>query len=242
MRIVFPHRSIVGAVSTASGLDATYSQAWLTDGRPGYPVRKTSGDLSASIALAASTAIDVLAITHHSVREAATITIGGDISTTIPTAALPADGIPLNFVRLLETPIDAEDLTLAVTGNTDPIIIGEFYAGLSTEILLGFRHGRGSSPGAPAPWEGEYGVLPPYDAGVSTPRSLHGDFLFDPTEYADFLNSELGQCGGSKAVLVLPDDDVNDAWLAQITITETTDGYNHFVTVDIVEIRRMRLL
>src|SRR5688500_15660686 len=129
MRLVSPHRSILFAPVTGS-VDATYTKDWLTDGRPDYPVRKT-GDLSLAIAPSPAVSVDVIAVCLHNIRQAASINLTGDVTNTIPTAAHPPNGIPKNWFRLLDAPVSVDSLTLAVTGNTEPIVITELYAGLS---------------------------------------------------------------------------------------------------------------
>lgn len=239
MRMVSPHQSLMFAPVTGT-VDATYDKDWLTDGQANYPVRKT-GALSLAVAPSPAIAIDVIAVCHHNIPQAATIALTGDITSTIPTAAHPADGIPHNWFRLLEAPVAGVDaLILGVTGHTDPVLIGELYAGLSFAPELPLRAGQQLSPGQVARALGEFGIVAPYDPGFSPPRGISGELALSDAELASLIEIHLAQRLGSRPVLVIPDDAVNDAWLGLFDFTETRTGGHHFVQIDIVELPRVR--
>lgn len=237
-RYVPPYDSIIGAASVGS-VDADFTDDWLTDGRPGYPVMKTGGSLSFTITLLAALTLDVIAVCRHAIRAAATITLGGDLSSTIATATYPKDLIPYNWYRRLANPISVSSFTLAVTGNTDPVVIGELYAGRShTFDVNNFRHGLMIDPGEPFAWEGD---MAPYDDRLSKPRRLVGEFLLSASEYADLIAWDLSTRSGSIPSLIIPDDSVNDVWLVQFRYRVSgTDGGNFIVAFEMVEIQRTR--
>lgn len=242
MRFVRPDRMLEGSV--AGTVDATYQAAWLIDRRPGYPVRRTSGDLSLAMTIAGSPSptADVFAIHHHAISAAATVTLSGDVSTTIPTAAWPPDGIPANWYRRLTSPVSVGSVTLGITGNTGPDIVGGFIAGLSYRFTDDLLINRQFDPGTPFVWEGEFGLLAPYDSGVSKPRRLSGSMIMDDGDYAELVAWDLSTQNGTLASLIIPSDSVNDAWLGQFKYSETFDTAWHYVTIDIVEIPRVRLV
>lgn len=238
MRMVSPHRSLLFAAVSGT-VDADYQAAWLTDGRPGFPVRRT-GDLSLTVTPAASKLVDVVAVCHHNIRQAASIALGGSLSSTIPTVAHPPDGIPHNWYRRLAEPVSVATLELDVTGNTDPIVIGELVAGLSWAPEAGIRSGRQVDGGEPFAWEGEFSVTPPYDPGVAAPRRLSGELALTGDEWSEFLAIHAAQRNGTRPVLLIPDDTVNDAWLAVFRFGDSLVGGTHFVTLEAVEIPRVR--
>jgi len=230
-------RSILGAPVTGS-VDATYQAAWLTDGLPGYPA-KTTGDLSLTVTPASALDVDVVAVCHHAIREAAAIALGGSLASTIDTEAWPADDIPHNWFRLLTVPTSVSSIVLGVTGNTDPVIVGELWAGLST-VFPDLLQGRKYTPESPFPWEGEFSSLAPYDPGVSDQRRVSGTVILTDDEFADLEDIRVGQRRGSRPVLWIDDDDVNDAWLAQFSLEEEHSEGLHIVTLEITEIPRTR--
>lgn len=238
MRFISPHRSILFA-GVSGSVDANYAAAWLTDGLPGWPVKKT-GDLSLTVAPSPALELDVIAVVNHNIREAASITLGGDLSSSIVTAAHPPDGIPHNWYRRLSAPASVDSLILGVTGNVDPVIIGELYAGLSMEFDVDFRHGRTFDPGEPFPWEGEAGAMAPYDNGVAQPRRLAGELALEDDEFAELIAWQQATRKGSRPSLVIPDDTKNDAWLCNVRFTESTVGATHFISMELVEIPRVR--
>lgn len=239
MRLVSPHRSLMFAGVTGT-VDTTYEASWLTDGKGNTPIRRT-GDLSLVLAALAPQDVDLLAVCHHNIEEAATIGITGDITSSILPGAYPPNDIPYNWFRLLSAPVeDVEDLTLAITGNVNPIVIGEFYAGLSWSPEVDLRAGRTLSPGQVQAMLGERGIQPPYDAGYSTPRGISGELALSDAEFAELITIHEAQRDGSRPCLFIPDDAVNDVWLCVFDFEEQMVGGTHFVTIEIVEIPRLR--
>lgn len=237
MRLVSPHQSIMFAPVTGT-VDADFSANWLTDNRPTFPIQRT-GDLALTVTPAAALDVDVIAVCHHAIRRAALITLGGSLSSTIPTAEQPPDGISLNWFRKLSVPVSVSSIVLGVTDNDDEVIIGGLYAGRSFELSTDLGAGRVLDPGAPFAWET---TMPPYDDGFSAPRRLRGDLCPDAAEYAALVACTLAMRRGSRPALVIPDDAVNDAWLAQFQWTEAMTGGTRIVTIEIVEIPRVRWL
>jgi hypothetical protein len=229
-------QSVYGATVTMTP-DATYLASWLTDGRPGYPVKKTGGSLSATVT--ASLSVDMFSVINHNIKQAASIGLSGGVTNTISTAAWTAEGIPLNWVRVLTSPVSISSIGLSVTGNTDPVVVGEFYAGLSIEFP-DFLHGRRFDPDRPFAWEGEYSSLGPYDSGVSAPRRVSGSIALDDTQYATLQEVFLSQRNGSRPVAWLEDDAVNDLWLAQFDYDSEHREGSWFINLEIMEIPRVR--
>jgi hypothetical protein len=238
MRFVSPHQSVMFAPVTGT-VDADFDPDWLTDGRPTMPVQKTGGSISLTVTPAAALNVDVIAVCQHAIRAAAAITLGGSLSSTIATAAYPPDSIPVNWFRKLSSPVSTSSIVLGVTGNTDPVIIGELYAGLSFEIASDLETGRTFDPGAPFSWEG-YAVQPPYDSGFSSPRRMRGQLQPTDAEYASLVACYQAVRRGTRPALVIPNDAVNDAWLSVFQWTESLVGGSHIVTIEIVEIPRVR--
>jgi hypothetical protein len=235
LRIVFPHKSIIGA-GVSGTVDATYLASWLTDGLPGYPA-VTSGAMSLTVAPLTPLDVDIVAVCNHNIPADATITVGGDVTATIPTAAQMPDLVNRNwFVKLDAVAEDVDALTLSVTSGDDPIVVGEFYAGLSWTPTNGVKHGRQLESGQQFSWEGEYSSLAPYWKGVRKPRRYRIELLLEDAEVEELQLGEIAQRNGNRPCLVIMDETNNDAMLAVFSFSESTDGGNHQYAIEIVEI------
>lgn len=212
MRYVSPHLSIIGS-AVAGSVTATYLNSWLTDGLPGYPAR-TEADLSLTVSPSPAQMVDVIAVCHHDINEAASITLGGSLASTIETQPHQSNDIPANWYRLLDTAVSVSSLVLDITGNGGPVHVGELYAGLS-RTLPALRLTRRLAPDKVFPWEGEFSSLAPYDRGLNPALRITGNFVLTETELNELDECFLAQRNGNRPVLILPDYPVNVAWLCQ---------------------------
>jgi hypothetical protein len=201
------------ATVTAS-VDADYLAAWLCDTRPGRPIRSTSGAFSASIANP-SGPVDVMVVGHHNVDPGSLIAIDGDIDASLTVPALPADGIPLNPFTLAGSPNIAATLTLAVSGNSVDVVIGEFAAGQLRSIglpqLSSHRLEHAHKNIEPAV---DVASVLPYDKGVAM-RRLSGTYVLTNTEKDAVEEWYRAERGGSRPSVIIPELDVNDAWFVR---------------------------
>jgi hypothetical protein len=211
LRYIRPDESIMFAPVSGT-VDDTYLPAWLTFGDPSHPAR-TTGNMSLTVSPSPAQSVDVIAVCHHNIREAASIALGGSVSSTIETHAHPPDDIPTNWYRLLTTPVSVSSLSLSVTGNTDPVIVGELYAGLS-RTLPPLRLGKRLAPGEVFPWEGEYSLLAPYDPGVHRTTRLQGTFYLTESQLNELHDWHLSQRNGSRPTLIILDYPQHHALLA----------------------------
>lgn len=104
---------------------------WLTDGRPFFPLRVASGDGTITLSKTAGNAT-IAAVSHHLLDAALAITVGGDTSGVITIPAYPPNGVPFHAYTLLadpETPDVVSSVTLAITGNSTDLLIGEVFVG-----------------------------------------------------------------------------------------------------------------
>lgn len=244
MRYVRPDLSLNGSAVSGT-VDADYDNDWLVDGRPAFPVRVT-GSFSLTVTPAGSPAptIDVIALIHHNVRQAATVTLGGDLSSTIPTVPEPPDGIFPNIYRLLSTPDSVSSLVLGISGNTVPVITS-LYAGLSRE-LTPLHLGRTEDPAEPFQWEGEGLTQAPYDPGVSDPWRSAGECILTDDELEDVRDWYLSTRRGTRPTLIILDDAINEAKLVvfrykavDLAPAPYPDAL-HTVSFEFVEIPRVR--
>lgn len=235
MRMISAHRSIINN-AVAGTVSTNYQAAWLTNPSVGYPAR-TDGDMSLTVSGVGL--VDVIAVTHHNIVQAASVTLGGGLSSTIPTRAMRPDGIPYNYVRVLAAPVNAGTIVLGVTGNGGAVYVGSLSAGESY-VFNDFVSGRKYTPQQPFSWEGDFSSLAPYDYGLAAQRRVEGTVILNDAQWENLLLVFESQKLGNRPILWLDNDDVNDAWLCQISIDETHGEANHFVNLQIAEIPRFR--
>jgi hypothetical protein len=232
MRFVSPHRSILNSAVSGT-VDATYFNTWLTSSSPGHPA-KTTGSMS--LTATAGISIDTIAVVSHRISPGATITAGS--LGTIPTTAARSNDIPLNHGRVV-TPASPASIVFTVTGNTGPVYVGLFYAGLSY-IFNDYLSGRRYTPEAPFPWEGEFSSLAPHDPGLSDQRRVSGTIIITDASFEELELTREAQRRGNRPVLWVESDTVNDPWLCQFSFEDAhTEGW-HFVNLQIAEIPRLR--
>lgn len=204
--------SLDGAVS--GGADTSYLDDWLVDGRPGRPVRATSGSPSWTVTNP-SKDVGLIAVCNHNVDAGRTINITGGLTTSLTGPTLPASGIPLNpWVSVSETSVST--LTLAISSNSVPVFIGEFVAGKKRtlerslikearfeQVYQTVRHGA------------EFDSLMPHDKGLVS-RRLNGMLLLTSSGFDDVQAWVDSTRGGSRQTLIVPDTAKQDAWLVEI--------------------------
>lgn len=220
-RYVPPYQMFALGGSVAGSVDANYQPTWLVDGRTGWPVRKTGTSISLAITGTAQD-VDVLCVGHHTIRPAATISITGDITDSITIPTWPQNNIPLNGLKVLSSPTSAVDnLTLAVTGNTETaVIIGEFCAGLSSTLPLtrlpGTRFG-----------EDDHAVIRPIDRAFMPPidrklrhRTWTGTGVLTTSQVTSLRTWHESTFGTTKPSLIivpnLPGQPASDPWFVRL--------------------------
>lgn len=229
--------------SVAGTVEATYTNDWLLDGRPHYPVRGTTGLALTATAPAART-VGLIAIVNHNITGTTAIT--GDITATVPAATVGADGIPLNpFVSV--TPTSASSLVMTVSQT--PSIVSLLMAGQKRTLERTLQTRPVFDPGEPFEWEGEYGGINPYDSGVAA-RRLSGETVVSDVGLAEIQAWYLSTRSGTRPSLIVPISTVNDAWLVRFryqwepALIHPADPRRsiHIVTFEFAEIPRVRLV
>jgi hypothetical protein len=215
--------------------DSEYVNTWLTNGDPYRAVKKT-GTLSLTVTPAVPVSVDLYAVINHTIEQAATITIGGSLSQGISTAAWPRNRIPRNWYRRLTTPVSVSTASITVSGNGNPVYIGEFYGGLSHDVGE-FLNNVETDPGQPFAWEM---FKPPYDSGVNRPRRKSGQVILSAADFAIVEALELGSYNGTRPSLAVFDDAVNDVWLCNFSYKVKKNEGWFFCDFEFVEIPSVR--
>lgn len=147
--------TVVGAVET------DYDPQWLCDGQPGRPVRTTGGSASFTVTFPAQN-IDFVGIWNHNIAEGVNINITGAI-----TATLGSGGPFKNPYTRLASPVVGSSITIALSGNPVPVVIGELVIGRSMMTERPMQPGgRRSYFRRNETREGTYNSLAVYDYGV----------------------------------------------------------------------------
>lgn len=124
----------VFGTSVSGTVDSTYQAAWLVDGRPSYPVRRTGANAEFVIT-GTATDVNFLALGYHSLDAALSVAISGDITNSLTIPAYGSNSIPVNAYKSITLVSGVDSLTLTVTGNTGAaVIIGEFAAGTASTL------------------------------------------------------------------------------------------------------------
>lgn len=201
---VRPDESYIGSTVTGT-VEATYDADWLTDGRPGFPVRHATA-LNVTATPPTTREVGLIAVCNHNI--AGTVDVEGN---TIPAATLGGDGIYYNSFLALVTPSSPTNLTLQVTQT--PAIVGELYAGKRRELERQLLTEPTFDYGDPVDWDGEYPSIAPYDDGLSLPRRLIGEAYASDLSLPDLIAWHESTRKGTRPTLIVPRSGVNDAWL-----------------------------
>lgn len=205
----------VGGTVTG-GADTNYLDEWLVDGRPGRPVRAATGSETWTI-VGTAAAVGIAALGNHNVDAGRMITLGGDISATMTGPTLPPNGIPLNpWVTFTEV-AGVDEVTVDIASNTVPIVVGEFVCGKrrTLERNLAVRPAFKASYQT-VRHEAEFNSLMPYDKGIVS-RTLSGTVVLSDTGLADVQAWWDATRGNTKPSLIIPNSNVQDAWLVEFT-------------------------
>ncbi len=211
--------SLNGTVTTTAGTtDSDYTDDWLADTRPSWPAKATTGTVTWSIANTAGY-VNGIGIFNHNLDAALVATIGGSVSTTITIPTARPNGIPRNPFKSITAVPTCATLSIAVSGNSVPVVIGALYAGkvrafphtgLSVRGLSGsendFSQGGGSQ------------TMMPYDVGLRT-RPLRGNTVCSTSELDDLIAWQESQRSGSRPSILIMDDTANDARLVYMTLS-----------------------
>jgi hypothetical protein len=236
MRYSRPDESFM--FGTGSGTVATgYNANWIVDGLPGRPVKNTTS-LSIAITGPASRTVGIVSVINHTVDAGLAITFSGGVSATCTPDNLPDGTVPLNPWAAV-TPASASSCTVAVSGNSVDVVIGEVWVGQSRTIPDLIRE-PSINGGQTLPWEGEFSSVAPYDPGIEQ-RRLSADVVVDDATMADIADWYRSTRSGTRPSLIVPIETNNDAWLVTFQYTAKPANKNrHKVSFDFVELPRYR--
>lgn len=245
MRFMSPHLMMTLGASVSGTVDgASYDANWLCDGDPSFPIRTPTGSASFTISGTSTAGINGVVVANHNLDENVAITVAGGVSASLLAPEVPANDIRVNAWDEI-TPTTASGCTLSISGNSQPVIIGEFFVGV-------FQTMRTLPPGTESqmrmfqvPHAGEYFGMS-YDRGAES-RSIGGTVYVEhstkvlvdewyracrnnsrPSVIVPFEHPTLGSPGGDTdqdAWVVLwanynPRPYVRDIWALEVEWTE----------------------
>jgi hypothetical protein len=242
---VRPDESFYGGTASGGTIATDFNRNWLVDGRPGRPAKATTTGMAWTVLPAASVAnCGLVAVCNHNLDAAIVIAVTGGLAGNITVPTHPADGIPLNPFTLF-TPATVSTLTLTASGNSVAVVVGEIYAGRYRTLERQIRLESSHAPIDPLEWEGEFGSVPPYDAGIAA-RTLRGTTYVTAAGLADIQAWYESTRRGTRPTLIVPDSLTNDAWLVTFSYRyapiKAPDGSTHLYRVELefVEVPRTR--
>lgn len=224
--------------TVSGGAETSYQDEWLVDGRPGRPAKATSGTITWTVAGSAQS-VSLVALCNHNTDASRTITVGGDISTTMTGPAAQPNGVNLNPWATVNA-TSCTSVTVGVSSNSAAWTVGEFVAGLKRTLERNiaprpeFRVSH-----ATVTHDAEFNSLLPYNKGIAT-RRLSGEVILSDTGLAAVRAWWESTKGNSRISLIVPDSSVQDAWLVNFSeFTWEPYSYNvNFVSLAFDEIPR----
>jgi hypothetical protein len=201
--------------SVAATVDSDYLPGWLCDGRCGRPSRFTDGSPSATITPSPAGDVSLVAVCNHNLDAGKAVTFGGDITATVTNGAVPANGIGLNPFTTISPVSGVDNVTMAVSGNSQTVVIGEIVFGKSRTIRAPQFVSPFEIDGHDLDTDAEFSSLMPYDRGLEH-RVITGWNYYSTADKDLILEWFRSQRGGSRPSLIVPDSTINDAWLCKL--------------------------
>jgi hypothetical protein len=239
---VQPNEMFRGGTVTG-GAATSYTDEALVDGKPGVPTRATNGSPSWTIGQSPAVSVSLVAVCNHTIDAARNITFGGDITKVLVGPPLPSNGIRLNPWGTLSA-VSATSVTLAITSNTTDVIIGEVIIGTrrTLERNLAVRPSFGAGNHGTVQHESEFDSLMGYDKGFVA-RPLSGTVVLSDTGLAAVLDWYDSTRGNTLPSLIVPNSNVQDAWLVKFASPPQYQPGNknvNDVTLSFIEFPRSR--
>lgn len=211
------NQPVDGGPTDTSGLQP-HQPHWLTDGRTGRPVRGTSGSATWRVARNSPSlsGVNFLAAANTNLDAGLPITVSGDVGGTL-VSSRRGDGVGHNpWTTISLVPAGIEEIFVAISGNTETIVFGEFFAGLARQLR------RGTQPGGQRQKDSRFlrtdtwSSLPGYD--VKCDRYLQTwQVTVDHGEFRAIQEWEEATQRGLLPSVIVPDTRVNDCFVVRFS-------------------------
>ncbi len=213
--------SLDGAVSGT--VDTDYQAAWLCDARVGRPAKATSGTVTWTITNS-SGYVDAIVVANHNIDAGSTITIGGTVSASIISPTARPNSIPFNPWSTCTPSASCSTMSVAVSGNSASVVIGEVLAGrllefpgsglLNADVSTGHQDLR-------RPSQSSFGSVPPYDPRQAA-RSFSGAVICTTAELDELWALYEAQQNGTRPSVLILDSSLQDAMVGQFDPPEAS--------------------
>ncbi len=202
------------SVTTSAGTtDSTFTDDWLTDGRPGRPAKATGTSVTWAITVP-SGVLSLVVIHNHNLT--VTPTISGTISPSMGTILTGTDGITFNPWGTA-TEATGTSVIVAVSSNGANVTIGEVLSGKVRETSRGLQIGRftmGYLDTFKVGRRSRSGSVPERDLGFAA-RWLKATLRCTATDVAMVQAWWEASRNGTRPSVIIPFPDLNDAWVVQ---------------------------
>lgn len=228
MRYVRPDENWMRSASsiTATSAQTGYAATKVANQDPAWPWWASSGSATLTIDLGTSRSVGIIALIHNNGDDLRTITIGGDISTTIA-ASTQVNGYPRNVAYIPASPVTAQNLTIAIASNSLDWAIGEVVIGSLRSLPSSFKIGAEveTSRQVIRDVDDQYRHEFRSDLGAELWR-MSGRLQLSDSDLSDLLDWWQSTRGGVLPTLVLPDDLTGDPRFCRlgVSLTQTRHG------------------
>lgn len=209
MKFISPANMITLGATVTGTVETGYIANALCDGDPQNPVRTTSTGASFSASGTSKAGVNGVVLAHTNLDGGINVTIGGGLSGTLVTPAVPGDSIPLNGWKLV-APATTGSVSISLSGNSQTVVLGELISGVLETIGLltgGTYH------------EDDYRIAGDsivrrigYDMGYAA-RLLEAQMIVTSTELASLEAWRRASRQTARPSVIIPFEDQNDAWL-----------------------------
>lgn len=238
MKFIQPSKMCTYGATVTGTVETGYVANSLCDGDPHNPVRTTSTGASFNSSGTSTAGVNGVVLANTNLDGAKNVTISGGVSGTLVTPTVPGDGIPLNGWKEV-TPATTGSVNISVSGNSVTVVLGELIAGVLETI--------GLLPGSDLHPE-DYRVAGDsvirrvgYDMGY-TGRTLEAQMILTAADKDKIVAWYDATRQGSRPSVLIPDENVNDAWLVIFTNLDVRpwENDNFQVSATWAELTRVR--
>jgi hypothetical protein len=190
--------------------DAAHEASWLCDGRPNRPAKATNGSPSWTITCEAGD-VNFVAAVNTNLDDQETVNLTGDVVATL-TVDKRADETRLNPWALVSPEVtNPSSIVVGVTGNTNAVRFGEFFAGHARELTYGTKPETEQEKEYRVTSADRWSSIPGYDIGQDRYKKSY-EVICTAEEFEEIEAWEQSTYRGTRPSVIVPDLDKNDCF------------------------------